>query len=380
MVNFDHERVKESRRMHDAFTPPTSIRLAVRRGHAVLLVGVAIAALPCCKSRAPSTAEVERAWRRAGMARTARFVNEQRPRYGSVLDRAIKYIGGFSIDPLALRKQGLKGRKKLVEQLDAYVAIHRHTKGARRSSVAERFRQAARVTASPEYHDMGSVDDKQFRQDATSYLRACYLMDRMGLQTAAYQRAIRAIKPRLDAHLPTRGPHQQMVFSFYYKHFKLPLPAALRRPAKGSVFSRRLNPYTMSMHQAYQLTHEVFVPCDYGGRLQPAGAFSAADRRYLRRALEILTTIHQGKRNVDLVGELLACLRFLGYTDLQVYREGLRYVLSSQRGNGSFGDYERLRQQRGERLELDLYLHTTSVVMDILPLAFEGPAATVELP
>jgi len=348
----------------------------------LLLVAVATVTLPltACRSGTPAAEVVERAHRRAGMARTTRFIQEQRPRYRGVVARAIKYIGGFSIDPAALRAQGIKGRKKLVEQLDAYVAVHRHVRGELRASVAERFRQAARVTASAGYHDMGAVDDKQFRQDATSYLRACYLMDRMGLDTAAYQRELRKIKPRLDAHMPRRGPHQRMVFAFYYRHFKLSLPAILHQPIKTSVIARRLNPYTMSMGQAYQLTHEVFVPCDYGGRLQPPGAFSAADRRYLRRALEILTTLHQGKRNTDLLGELLACLRFLGYTDLAVYREGLRFLLSGQRANGSFGDYERLRAQRGDRLELDLYLHTTSVVMDILPLAFEGPAATVELP
>jgi hypothetical protein len=86
------------------------------------------------------------------------------------------------------------------------------------------------------------------------------------------------------------------------------------------------------------------------------------------------------RRNVDLSGELLASMRFLGYSDPHVYREGLRFILANQRENGSFGDYERLRAKRGDQLELDLYLHTTSVVMDILPLAFEGPEATVKVP
>jgi hypothetical protein len=342
-------------------------------------LALALALCACRSEQAPSPAAVERLWRQNGLRRTTRFVDNHRARYQRVMKKALGYLTTFSIDPVALRKRGIKGRKKLVEQLDAFLAIHRYAGGKRRAEVAERFRQAARVTGQPGYHDMATVADQQFHQDATSYLRACYLMDRMGLDTAAYLREIKKIRSRLDAHLPRRGVHQRMAFAFYYRHFKLPLPAILREPAKGSVISRRLNPYSMSLVQAYQLTHEVFVPCDYGGRLQP-GTFGADERRYLRRALEILTTLYMGKRNVDLTGELLASMRFLGYADPQVYREGLRFLMANQRDNGSFGNYERLRSQRGDLLELDLYLHTTSVVMDILPLAFEGPPATAKVP
>lgn len=337
-----------------------------------LLAATLVALTGCPAAPPPPTAAACRA---EGHRRTARFVRKHHRRYLEVRDRALGYLATFSIDPVALRGQGVKGKKKLVELLDAFVALHRHIKDQGvRARVRERFRQAARVTAQPGYHDLGAADERQLRQDATSYLRACYLMERMGLDTAAYRAEIAKVKQRLDDHLGQRGAHQRLAFRWYYDHFGLELPEELKRPPANTVVARRLNPYLMSLGQAYQLTHEVFVPFDYGGKLQRS-AFGAADRAYLRRALEVLTTVTIARRDVDAVGELLASLRFLGDSDLEVYRDGLRFLLVSQRPNGAFGNYEHLRDKRGDRLEIDLYLHTTSVAMDILPLAFEGPPA-----
>jgi len=120
------------------------------------------------------------------------------------------------------------------------------------------------------------------------------------------------------------------------------------------------------------LTHEVFVPCDYGGKLEGL-PFSAADRAYLRRVLEVQAVFYLHQGNLDVLGELLASLRYLRDHDLAVYREGLRALLFGQQPSGAFGDYERLRPRSGELLEVQLYLHTTSVALDVLPLAFDGP-------
>ena len=332
-----------------------------------LLALVAVGASGC-KSAEPMSVVCSR----PGYKKTARFLKKNRPKYDQVIKKVETYLDTFSIDPMALRKQGTKGRKKLVELLDAYVALHRYARGQRKALMLERFRKAAAVTGRADYHDMGTVGDRQFKQDATSYLRACYLMGKMGLDTRSYKAEIRKIKPRLDAHMYRRGPHQRMAFKYYYEQFNMPLSAKLKEPFADTITSKRSNPYLLNLNQVYDLTHEVFVPCDYGGKLDTT-FFSRADRAYLRRALEVSTTIYLGKRQVDIVGELLASLRFLGETDLTVYRDGLAFLLANQRPNGSFGDYEKYRSRRGDRLELDLYLHTTSVAMDILPLAFEGP-------
>ncbi len=333
----------------------------------LLLALVSVACAGCPQPEPPGVA-----CRRPGQKKTDQFLQKNRAKYARVIKKVESYLDTFDINPMALRRQGTKGKKKLVELLDAYVALHRYAKGKRKALMLERFRRASAVTQKTEYHDMGTVGNRQFKQDATSYMRACYLMDRMGLSIKAYKAQILKVKARLDAHMKVRGPHQRMAFKYYYQHFGMSLPAKLREPFADTITAGRKNPYLFNLNQTYDLTHEVFVPFDYGGKLSST-FFSKADRAYLRRALEVTTIINLAARRVDIVGELLACMRFLGDTDLTTYRDGLAFLLASQRPNGSFGDYERYRSRRGDRLELDLYLHTTSVAMDILPLAFEGP-------
>jgi len=326
---------------------------------------LALSSAGCKRASAPA----EDQCRRRGYARTASYIQKYRAREREQLQKALAYLDRFVIDPVALRKEGIKGRKKLVEQLDAYVAIHRHAAAEEKPGLMTRFKRAAAVTGAAAYHDMLSVSDKQFKQDATSYLRAAYLMDKMGMSTAAYRGQIQRIKDRLDRHMGKRGWHQRMAFKHYYNHFGLAPPKELQDPFKNTLISRRANPYLLAMGQVYDLTHEVFVPYDYGGKLT-TDQFDRGDREYLRRALEVTTTVWIARKNVDLVGELLACLRYTGNHDLQVYRDGLSLILASQRPDGAFGDHEKYRKEWGDRLDLGLYLHTTSVVIDILPLAF----------
>ena len=349
---------------------------SIAPGMALPLIGaVLFASLGCERARPPLPQPTERERRAAGRRETARFVERQLPLYQQVVERTLTYLGAFSIDPVALRREGIKGKKKLVELMDAYVSLHRHARGSRRAAIEQRFRAVAQVTARSDYHDLGAAPTKQFHQDATSYLRACYLMEKMGLDTKAYREEIGRIKPQLDAHLVRRGPHQRMAFKFYYAHFKLAAPPLLTTPFTESVTARRLPVEKVTLNMAYDLTHEVFVPYDYGGKLD-VDFFSAPDRAYLRDVFEQLARRYIQQREVDILGEILASMRYLGDHDLPVYREGLELLLRSQRPNGSFGDYERHRARRGALLELDAYLHTTSVAMDILPLAFEGPADT----
>ena len=330
-----------------------------------LALAQALAASGCKGTAAPS----EEKCRERGFARTAAFIAKNDKRHKQMIQKALAYLDRLVIDPVALRKEGIKGRKKLVELLDAYVAIHRHAAPEEKATLVARFKRAAMVTNAPGYHDMLTVSDMQFKQDATSYLRACYLMDKMGQPSGTYRGHINAIKARLDGHMSKRGWHQRMSFKHYYQHFNMATPKELQDPFSNTLISRRANPYLLRLGQAYDLTHEVFVPHDYGGKLQ-TDQFSRDDRVYLRRALEVLATVWIARKDVDLVGELLACIRYTGNHDLQVYRDGLSLILASQQPSGAFGDYEKLRPQRGDDVDLALYLHTTSVVMDILPLAF----------
>ena len=73
------------------------------------------------------------------------------------------------------------------------------TTAARSSSKAKpaliaRIEELARPTRGDRYHDMLTVDDREFKEDATSYLRAALLLDRLGLDTTLYRKEIAAMK------------------------------------------------------------------------------------------------------------------------------------------------------------------------------------------
>jgi hypothetical protein len=310
---------------------------------------------------------------RDGKDATVEFLRDNEDRYRAAVARAKRWLDGLEVDPVALSKAGIKGKKKLVELLDAYVRLHSVASPKQKRKIVDRVRSAVEVTYADEYHDMAQVDDRRFKQESTSYLRAALLMEKLGLDTERYRAEIRKIHPRLNQHMIERGSHQRMAFHWYYSHFGLKEPFNLAIGFKAGVVASRLDPYEYrSKLRVYQLTHEIFIPYRYGAKLD-ADYFSEEDKRYLRRTLDRLAVHYLMERDPDLAGELITCIRYLAMTDLPVYREGLDYLLGSQRPDGKWGAYERYRRRYGEMVDQALYLHTTGVVLDALIVAFGSP-------
>jgi hypothetical protein len=201
---------------------------------ACLLAGLLVAcAPPPSPAPAPLTPPPARCVPAPARRALDAFVRGNRERYGAAIARARGFLDALEIDPSALRAHGIKGKKKLVEALDAYSRLYRVADPEARSGLLARVTALARVTTESRYHDMLTVDDRQFREDATSYLRAAYLLDRLGLDVSRYRAEIVAMKGRLDAHMRERGAHQRRAFHGYYQHFGLaepfPLEAALEQ-------------------------------------------------------------------------------------------------------------------------------------------------------
>jgi hypothetical protein len=291
-------------------------------------------------------------------------------RYNKAIARAKSWLDKLTVSPAKLRAAGIKGKKKLVELLDAYMRLHAIGSPDEKTSLKKRIKEVVSVTYTPEYHNMLSINDKHFKQDATSYLRAAYLMEKLGLDTSLYRKEIRKIHSRLNDHMKIRGSHQRMVFHRYYKHFGLEEPFDLAAGFKAGVIASRLDPYGFKKNtQVYNLTHEVFVPYDFGDKLD-VDFFTKEDIEYLRHALARLTVHYIMKRNPDITAELISCIRYLRITDLPVYREGLEYLLKSQHPDGKWGSYERYRKRYGDFVNQGYYLHTTTVAIDALTIAF----------
>ncbi len=284
--------------------------------------------------------------------------------------RARGFLDGLEIDPSDLRAHGIKGKKKLVEALDAYSSLYRVADPAARPELYARIAALARVTTESRYHDMLTVDDRRFREDATSYLRAAYLLDRLGVDVRGYRAEIAAVKTRLDAHLSERGPHQRRAFHGYYQHFGLAEPSPLEGALDHGLIAHEPDPDGLSRLDVYALTHEIYAAYDFGDRLDQE-PFADAERLYLRRALPRLVGIWRDRRDPDLVAELCACLRYLRFTDDPAYAEALGDLLEQQNADGSWGSYEAARARLGDLVKQGFYLHTTMVAIEGLSLGFE---------
>lgn len=300
------------------------------------------------------------------------FLEQNRARYRQAITRARAWLDRLSIDPFALRQVGIKGRKKVTEHLDGYVRLWEIAGPAERGAILERVEQVVAVTGDARFHDLASASDEEFKEDATSYLRAALLMDRLGLDTARYREEIARIKPRLDAHLESRGPHQRLAFHWYYRHFDLAEPFPLAGALEDGLIARRADPAALSIKDAYRLTHEVFVPYEFGDRLD-VDPFDAADKRYLAGALELQARRAIERGDPDLLAEVISCLRYLHMVERPVYRDGLAFLLDHQHDDGSWGDLAEARRIFGDHAAEGRILHSTTVVIDALTVAFHPP-------
>jgi hypothetical protein len=298
------------------------------------------------------------------------FVTENRGRYDGAIKRARGFLDPLEVDPRSLRAVNIKGKKKLVEALDAYYRLYQVAPEAARPGLLVKVKALALPTEDDRYHDMLTVGDREFKEDATSYLRAALLLERLGVSTARYRKEIGAMKWRLDAHMRERGPHQRRAFHAYYQHFGLPEPFPLEGALEQGFIAARAAPDELARMDVYAFTHEVFAAYDFGERLDAEG-FKEPEQAYLKTALPRLTTAWIDKRDPDLVAELVSCLRYAGLSGDPAYVAGLAYLLDEQNTDGSWGSYETARHRLGEYVKQGFYLHTAMVAIEALTLGFE---------
>lgn len=121
-----------------------------------------------------------------------------------------------------------------------------------------------------------------------------------------------------------------------------------------------------------RLTHEIFVPFEFGDDLSTE-PLTDEDRRYLLEALPTLIDLRITANAPDLVAELVVCMRELRFTGVPAYTRGLQFLLEVQQPDGSWGSYEQYRARLNDLVETAYVLHTTMVTIDALVLAFHKP-------
>jgi hypothetical protein len=284
-----------------------------------------------------------------------------------VNEKAVDWLETLDIDPIKLRYEvGIKGKKKFVEMLDSYLVLYQTSNDeVERSEYQEKVREISNITNNPDYHDMNVINDTQFRQDSTSYLRAWYIMTQFNLNTTYYEQEIEKALPRIDDHLSSRGINQKMVFVFYYQQLGYPINYKIEELFNFSVIRERNDINDLDELDLYFITHEVFVLYDENMML----LLTDEDLDYLNNIIPYFVNETISDNNIDLLSELVMIMTYLGLHELNNYKVALEYILANQNENGSFGNYEYAREyysELGISVDVQLYLHTTEVTLRAL--------------
>lgn len=314
---------------------------------------------------------------RASAADTNHWLDANAAVYRTALGRARAWLDALPFDVRELDKNNIPGKRKLGELLTGYQHLGAVADPETRRQLDQRVRALAAVTQQPWYHDLLTADEARFKRDSTSYLLVALLLDQWGVDVSRYREELKRIVPRLNQQMASRGNHQQLVFHNYYVHFGLVEPHDLRQAASVGVIADRLSPFKMKEADVYNLTHEV------GARARredvpSQGLFSAEELTYLRWALDRLTVHYTMARHLDLVGELLITIAYLGMGDLPITPEALGLLLESQNPNGTWGQYEDARATYGAFTDQAVYLHTTVMGIHALAGAFGAARARAD--
>ena len=287
----------------------------------------------------------------------------------NITAKVLAWVETLDVDPIKLRTEmGIKGKKKFVELLDVYLSVYETTNNnATKNDIKKTVETLAQVTYNFAYHDLNTINDTQFRQDSTSYLRAWYILNEFGFNMTYYMEEIEKVLPRITNHLPSRGTNQKMAFVFYYNQLGYPIQYTIEGLFNISTIRSHGAIENLTELDIYYITHEIFFLYDEN----ELNLLTYDDIKYLKQVLAYQVNLTISENNVDLLAELIMVMNCLGYYDMYEYELALVYLLNSQNANGSFGDYEDARkyyQDIGSEIDVDiyLYLHTTEVTLRAL--------------
>jgi hypothetical protein len=302
-------------------------------------------------------------------------------RFREAKEAAWSWADRITYDPVALERDGIdgydiQGAKTWAELLGLYAVIFvRASEPHERERLQARVAQLAEPTRDPGFHNLDAMDDAGFSKNSMSYLRVLWLLESMGVESPLYREAAQALRPRLEAHLATRGGWQRQAFRAYYQAFSWEAPPILMAPYHHEVgpLAERLPPEQYSDDQLYYLTHTVMNATFYGYRRYPEGYFDEAERAYLAAALPALLDRKIQRMEWDISAELLSCMTYLGLREHPSAQRAAETLLDHQSLDGSWRpvESEDLTAMYSPGIDQHARLHSTWVVIKALAEVYE---------
>jgi len=289
------------------------------------------------------------------------------------VEKAVRWLSNLAVDPIELDKRGMKGKKHFVEKLFTYYLLYTHTADLKKKALYRTIlKKMVKMTENADYHLIGK-DESSIKSNITSYVHACYLIEQLGFDVHEYKRHIRELLPRIERHMQSRNASVQMMLIYYLQGLgfdteytikgvlKKTLIYNLRKLGDINILEFKYNSYMLGV------CHEIFVLSGYGSK--HIDLLTGEEKEYLKDAItsSIEQILSSGDiRYLDLLAELLVSLKYLNCDKLPEYEDGIRFILSHQNENGTFGDFEKFRTYyatQGVDIDIKWYLHTTEVCL-----------------
>jgi len=342
--------------------PRLTARVLLRAAPALLIGATAVSLVGCKAPPKLPEAPVRTSFEPEDKGRAAATTAAAR--------KALAFAMPLDVTPWRLRDElGMKGMKHFVEKVQLLRLV---AEWPGDPALATEARKAAVKTLAAvlddRFHTLDKADDRRFRQDGMSYLRACWLAERLGFDVTAYKARIRGLLPRFEADQGRRGPDQRMSIAGLLEALGLPFAERPEDVYKQSRIGARITPKYWQQHPSntYDLTHEIFAMTRRGERPFPFP--DERDRRYAVTMVRTLLDAHMRMGNADMVAELMVNRVQLGESFDKQLEVGRRMLAEQTNKDGSVGRYDQklLRDKKGNpRYDARIggYLHTTMVAL-----------------
>jgi hypothetical protein len=275
--------------------------------------------------------------------------------------RAVRWLGGVRLDPFSGAPADLRFFTVEAESWHR-LAVTEADPGRRAEFERETIERLAKVLDQDRLESVLSAPE-----GSTIFTELLVLAARCrehGLDPEPIRAALRSHEQALLAEARRVPPSIGALYAAYMLEAGLQAPFLLEEVRSRGLRALRPPEVELGLAEIYYLTHEIFADCDYG--LGPLAGHGDAERAYLQRVLPFYAIFYAGLGNLDIVGELLACLHAAGFRDTYAYREGIRVLLERQNADGSFGNPG--PKDLGRPVRPSDFLHPTMNAITILAL------------
>jgi hypothetical protein len=257
-----------------------------------------------------------------------------RPTVVAALRRSAAWLAAHEIDPYS--GSGLDSLRLFALEVECWHRIATiETDPARRAALQEETRRRLERFAT------GPLHDHLVASQGGGLLEILILLERARLyrvETGRTLAALEASAPLFASWIERAPPALSALYAAHLVGAPLPGLRATSPILTSPALAHRPREAAYRFNDVAALAQEIFARTGMAQR--PIEGIDEASRAYLRRALPYFCLSAVLLQNVELAADLASCLVVCGLADTHGYGETIRFLLSQQNDDGSFGRYQ----------------------------------------